>query len=73
MSSCKDVELITNYGTYIPQCKADGTYNEKQCHASIGYCWCVDSISGVEIQGTRKGPGQGDVICSTSIILLFFI
>ncbi|XP_034032636.1 thyroglobulin-like isoform X8 [Thalassophryne amazonica] len=49
-------------GAYIPQCDQDGTYLPKQCWASTGYCWCVDS-TGKEISGTRKGPGQGNVHC----------
>ncbi|XP_051962527.1 SPARC-related modular calcium-binding protein 1-like [Xyrauchen texanus] len=25
---------------FIPECKADGTYAEVQCHNQTGYCWC---------------------------------
>jgi len=28
-------------GAYRPQCTPDGLYNNKQCHGSTGYCWCV--------------------------------
>ena len=46
-------------GAFKPQCKADGSYEEKQCHGSTGYCWCVESKTGKEIPGTKKGPGRG--------------
>ena len=39
-------------GRYIPQCKADGSFEEVQCHGSTGYCWCVDT-RGWEIKGTK--------------------
>merc|ERR1719450_1233043 len=50
-------------GAYIPQCKTDGTYKEKQCHASTGYCWCVDPANGNELKGTKKGSSEGEVKC----------
>ena len=40
-------------GAYKPQCNEQGDYKNKQCHGSTGYCWCVDSKTGQEIQGTR--------------------
>jgi len=46
-------------GSYVPQCKVDGTYRDKQCHGSTGYCWCVDTNTGGEIVGTKKGPTDG--------------
>ena len=50
-------------GAFVPSCKKDGSYNEKQCHGSTGHCWCVDKLSGKEIKGTRKGLGTGMVEC----------
>ena len=50
-------------GGFVPSCKSDGSFEEKQCHGSTGYCWCVDQISGAEITGSRKGPGDGPVTC----------
>lgn len=41
-------------GEFVPRCELDGTFEPKQCHGSIGYCWCVDVITGKEISGTRK-------------------
>ncbi|PFX15746.1 Equistatin [Stylophora pistillata] len=40
-------------GAYVPLCKPDGSYDDVQCHAYTGLCWCVDE-SGDEILGTRK-------------------
>ncbi|XP_060563303.1 SPARC-related modular calcium-binding protein 1-like isoform X13 [Ruditapes philippinarum] len=28
---------------FIPECNADGTYAEVQCHSASGFCWCVES------------------------------
>lgn len=50
-------------GMYVPQCKADGSWREKQCHISIGYCWCVDE-NGEEIKGTKQNVRLNDtVVC----------
>lgn len=40
-------------GAFVPVCKADGRYNETQCHHSSGYCWCVNEL-GQEQHGTRR-------------------
>jgi len=58
------------FGVFIPECTKDGLYKQKQCHASTGNCWCVDPVTGVEIPGTRKGLGEGDVDCSVSVTKL---
>ena len=39
-------------GAFIPSCKLNGDYEDIQCHASTGYCWCVDKF-GNEMLGTR--------------------
>ncbi|XP_052276093.1 SPARC-related modular calcium-binding protein 1-like isoform X4 [Dreissena polymorpha] len=26
---------------FVPECNADGTFNEVQCHSASGFCWCV--------------------------------
>ena len=49
-------------GAYIPQCTPDGEYIPRQCHGSTGHCWCVNE-DGEELVGSRRGPGQGDVVC----------
>jgi len=40
-------------GTYVPSCNPDGSYNELQCHAFTGICWCVNE-KGHEILGTKN-------------------
>uniref|UniRef100_A0A8C1N0X7 Nidogen 1a n=1 Tax=Cyprinus carpio TaxID=7962 RepID=A0A8C1N0X7_CYPCA len=47
-------------GQYVPTCDAQGEYDPIQCHASSGQCWCVDR-DGLEISGTRTGPGRSPV------------
>lgn len=46
----------------MPECKSDGSFKEKQCHASTGQCWCVDK-NGQEWGGTRT---RGDLDCTTT-------
>ena len=40
-------------GHLIPRCKADGSYEERQCLQSTVECWCVDR-NGNELPGTRS-------------------
>ena len=49
-------------GRFMPSCKDDGSYNERQCHGSTGYCWCVDK-KGREWFGTRQ---RGALDCTKS-------
>ncbi|KAJ8960315.1 hypothetical protein NQ318_004047, partial [Aromia moschata] len=42
---------------YMPKCKEDGSYDDKQCNPGIGQCWCVD-IRGFEISETRHKSGE---------------
>ena len=53
-------------GAFVPSCKDDGTYEEKQCDGSTGHCWCVDD-NGKEIDASGKRPGEGDTICGGEI------
>ncbi|XP_043925308.1 HLA class II histocompatibility antigen gamma chain isoform X1 [Protopterus annectens] len=39
-------------GKFKPKCDEQGDYIPVQCHASTGYCWCVDK-NGHEIPDTR--------------------
>lgn len=56
-------------GVHIPDCNEDGTFKEKQCHSSTGYCWCVDPKNGSEIKGSRKGPTDGQVNCGEDVVV----
>ncbi|XP_076838351.1 saxiphilin-like isoform X2 [Brachyhypopomus gauderio] len=52
-------------GAFIPQCDEKGNYTPLQCHASTGYCWCVDSM-GQKIEGTNKPPGTSSPSCAAT-------
>ncbi|XP_042903563.1 U20-hexatoxin-Hi1a-like isoform X2 [Parasteatoda tepidariorum] len=41
-------------GNFIPSCHEDGTYAKKQCHGSIGLCWCVDE-DGKKVSESVRG------------------
>ncbi|XP_066454208.1 saxiphilin-like isoform X2 [Eleutherodactylus coqui] len=49
-------------GAFVPDCDERGNYNPKQCHGSIGYCWCVNE-KGQKIVGTETPPGQPSPTC----------
>ena len=54
----KDAMKLPAIGRFLPTCKADGSFDEMQCHGSTGQCWCVDS-NGFEWAGTRlRAPKQ---------------
>ena len=45
-------------GAFIPECESDGSFSATQCWGSIGYCWCVDTVTGRPIsEGMRGEPG----------------
>ncbi|CAL1296839.1 unnamed protein product [Larinioides sclopetarius] len=56
------LEQGNRMGLFVPECKADGSYAEVQCHVSTGYCWCVDEagkpIRGSSIQNARPNCAQ---------------
>ncbi|KFD47426.1 hypothetical protein M513_11695 [Trichuris suis] len=39
---------------FLPKCTADGLYERVQCADDSDDCWCVDEVSGEEIDGTRS-------------------
>lgn len=41
-----------NVNRQLPQCKPDGSYDDVQCSAATGQCWCV-YYNNLEIRGTR--------------------
>ena len=61
-------ESSGGFGAYVPQCKPDGSFEEKQCHTSTGECWCVEETDGKEIEGSRKGSQQ-EVDCKKPRLL----
>lgn len=56
-------------GLNRPECGPTGLFAEMQCHGSTGYCWCVDVNTGVEKEGSRKGPGSGLPNCGNKPLL----
>ena len=55
-------------GMFVPRCDEEGYYQTRQCHASTGYCYCVDRL-GQEIEGTRS---RGQVVCQSATGLIYF-
>ena len=44
-------------GVMLPTCQPNGLYAKSQCQGT--FCWCVDEMNGVMVNGTRK-PGPID-------------
>ncbi len=55
----------TLIGAYRPQCEDDGLFSAVQCHASTGYCWCVDTLSGEPRSELIRGeePQCSECVC----------
>jgi hypothetical protein len=54
-TKCEKLHASANsglIGAFVPQCKATGEFEEKQCWGSTGFCWCVDK-DGKELLGTK--------------------
>eukprot|EP00746_Dinoflagellata_sp_MGD_P139835 gnl/MRDRNA2_/MRDRNA2_73207_c0_seq1.p1 gnl/MRDRNA2_/MRDRNA2_73207_c0~~gnl/MRDRNA2_/MRDRNA2_73207_c0_seq1.p1 ORF type:complete len:602 (+),score=64.01 gnl/MRDRNA2_/MRDRNA2_73207_c0_seq1:245-1807(+) len=49
-------------GIFVPSCEDDGTYSSRQCHGSLGLCWCVDE-SGKSLPRTESRPGPEQDFC----------
>ncbi|XP_048588383.1 equistatin-like [Nematostella vectensis] len=61
LSTCQIMQsIIVNLPGWCgpPRCKDDGSFEETQCCASTGECYCVDR-DGTELEGTRQ-KGQPD-------------
>lgn len=54
-------------GVFIPECDSDGAYLPRQCHASTGYCWCVDT-EGQEILGTSQRTWETTTVIDCSAV-----
>lgn len=50
-------------GSFVPQCQVNGLYTKVQVHGATGNAWCVDEVTGDEINGTRTSPGEGMPAC----------
>lgn len=51
-------------GSFRPQCEEDGVrYKVRQSHGSTGYSWCVDPVTGTEVEGSKVPPGSGTPHC----------
>lgn len=46
-------------GAYEPQCTDDGMFERTQCHASSGFCWCVDEHTGERISQAFRSWVRG--------------
>ena len=55
-------------GAFVPQCEADGSFSQIQCHGSTGYCWCVDVATGWPL--TEGVPPTGGVPQCSCMLLL---
>lgn len=40
-------------GHFEPKCNEDGSFTKIQCHASIGFCYCVNTETGIKFEGTE--------------------
>ncbi|XP_051574507.1 thyroglobulin-like [Myxocyprinus asiaticus] len=56
--------LRSGDSTLVPVCLDSGEYEQVQCDASLGQCWCVDQ-EGMEIYGTRQNgrPSKCPGVC----------
>ena len=39
---------------FIPECDANAYYQRRQCYGFLNQCWCVDKMTGQELEGSRK-------------------
>ena len=51
-------------GAHKPDCEDNGDFKPKQCNPSTGYCWCVNTLTGVQIIGTAKQTFLRRIDCS---------
>lgn len=48
------VDGIYPFGLHRPACDGEGNFKPEQCHGSTGECWCVDKLTGGEMEDTRR-------------------
>jgi len=49
-----DTAACGGIGCFKTQCGTDGSFSPKQSWGSTGQCWCVDQLTGNELQGTKN-------------------
>ncbi|KAI0222387.1 Papilin [Lamellibrachia satsuma] len=52
---------------FVPDCTDDGFFERRQCHLFVRTCWCVDSATGAEIDGTRRRFDEGVLDCDKHV------
>ncbi|XP_032235803.2 uncharacterized protein LOC5510701 isoform X2 [Nematostella vectensis] len=59
-------------GRYVPQCDKDGSFHQVQCHPSTGFCWCVNTTSGIVVRNTQtRGRPDCTKACSPVMCLMY--
>merc|ERR1712227_389180 len=53
LAQLKASKKIGQIGGFFPECDANGQYKPEQFYGSIGQSWCVNVVTGKEIEGTR--------------------
>jgi hypothetical protein len=43
---------------FVPECTSSGQYTKVQKHPGTGYKWCVDTVTGEIVNGTKVGDGD---------------
>ena len=43
---------------FVPECTTSGKYAKVQKHPGTGDKWCVDTVTGEIVNGTRVGDGE---------------
>jgi len=51
-------------GQFCPTCDVNGLFEPLQSSASTGFSYCVNPITGNQINGTQSGPGQPNPTCT---------
>ena len=49
---------------FVPTCDVTGKYDVMQRHPETGERWCVDTMTGALIEGTKTKAGQPDPQCT---------
>jgi len=58
-------------GPLYPDCRPDDSFNPRQCNGFTKVCWCVNTQTGVEIEGTITGHGEGFSLDCSGAYLIF--